>query len=209
EAARLATASPAESFQRALLEFGQIQDVLGPGATLASLRAEGTVERLRNIVAQSPNHATAAVLLRAAEGKLPARFSGRGTLRILNSHLRAWKEVIDSISLEDPQVSTQATEELLAINERFTEQLATLKAQSSLRVDPLITSAEELANLAGKTLAYRERGSTRLKETREDCLLRWQEFSVEAGELDETIDQPSRPGGSSGRFRDGGLPRRL
>ncbi|MEM9480736.1 MAG: hypothetical protein AAGA58_13865, partial [Verrucomicrobiota bacterium] len=100
EAARLATAKPPETFQRALLEFGQIQDAFDDenSVELEALQEEATVDRLRNIVSISPNHATAAVLLRALEEKLPARFSQSGTMRMLFEHLQAWKAVPDSIS---------------------------------------------------------------------------------------------------------------
>ena len=97
EAERLVSSSPDESLQRVKLEFGQIQDAMDGEVSVEDLKEAKVFERLQRVVTLAPNHASAAILLRTAEGNLPDTFSSRGALRVLGQVIRSWGEVTSVI----------------------------------------------------------------------------------------------------------------
>lgn len=66
--------------QTALDEFDKVQDVLGRENGINYLRNSHVLNKLKEIVEKAPNHLSARNLLLAASGRVPEKFSLRGSL---------------------------------------------------------------------------------------------------------------------------------
>ena len=197
EAARIASGTPGENVLRAMLEFGQIQDALPEGFGLSQLREEKVYTRLQRVVALSPNHASAAVLLRAAEKNLPPSLSLRGSLRVLGDVMEPWQPVYKFV--ESPKVKKADEKKLAQLREDIAGVATGLdNAMESLArpVRQLAVSAQSLTAKAENYVQLIERGSGRAADVRDEIIRDAQ--SLKAG-IDELLIAAVLPGGGGSR----------